>query len=214
MGNSCGDILSQLISLYSGYVKGGRNPYRNLLQSVYIIRIFFGDFFIVAWVFFINPIKKCRLFSTILYISSGYYLSDAYIRSAVGELIGLSFLPLAIAFVQDVAIKTKVSKRISISGILAVSDIIKSHVLTCFFLLLFCLWLAWIVQHSHVTIKKVYCFFWYSLCCLSLNANFLFPFLFFYKNVPRFIDYVDKFFSIWLADIRIYGGFCCYGIFG
>ena len=164
-----------------------------ICYNLFIAFVFFLGIF-SSWLGFslLTRSKKAGFFSTLLYISSGYYLSDAYIRSAVGELIGLSFLPLAIAFIQDVVIKTKVSKRIYILGILAVSAIIQSHVLTCFFLLLFCL-CSLVVQHSHVTIKKVYCIFLVTLVLFALNSNFLLPFLFFYKNVPLFIDYVDKF---------------------
>ena len=164
-----------------------------ICYNLFIAFVFFLGIF-SSWLGFslLTRSKKAGFFSTLLYISSGYYLSDAYIRSAVGELIGLSFLPLAIAFVQDVAFKTKVSKRIYISGILAVSAIIQSHVLTCFFLLLFCL-CSLVVQHSYITIKKVYSILLVTLVLFALNSNFLLPFLFFCKNVPLSIDYVDKF---------------------
>ena len=37
--------------------------------------------------------KITGFYSAVLYISSGWYLIDAYIRNALGELLGLSFLP-------------------------------------------------------------------------------------------------------------------------
>ena len=136
--------------------------------------------------------KTIGLFSAIFYISSGYYLSDAYIRSAVGELMGLSVMPLAIACIQAVITKTKVTNKICILGFLSVSAVIQSHVLSSFFLVLFTLVnLFW--RYKNVTASRVYRILLFFVFLVFLNANFILPFLFFYKSVPVLVDYVENF---------------------
>lgn len=136
--------------------------------------------------------KKTGLFSATLFVSSGYYLSDAYVRSAVGELLGLSLMPLAIACIQIIITKSRVSNKTCILGILSISAIIQSHVLSCYFLILFTV-VNLLVRYKSISRAIVCRILLFSMILFFLNANFIFPFLFFYKNVPVFIDYVGNF---------------------
>ena len=111
-----------------------------ICYNLFISFIFLAGTF-SSWLGFslLTRSKKKGLFAALFFISSGYYLSDAYIRSAVGELLGLSFMPLAAACIQAVITKSRISKKIYILGVLSVSAVIQSHVLSCYFLMLFAL---------------------------------------------------------------------------
>ena len=164
-----------------------------ICYNLFISFIFLAGTF-SSWLGFslLTRSKKKGLFAALFFISSGYYLSDAYIRSAVGELLGLSFMPLAAACIQAVITKSRISKKIYILGVLSVSAVIQSHVLSCYFLVLFAL-VNLVFKYKTITTAKFYRFFLFSLVLLLLNANFIFPFVLFYKTVPVFIDYVENF---------------------
>lgn len=136
--------------------------------------------------------KITGFYSAVLYISSGWYLIDAYIRNALGELLGLSFLPLAIACLIDFITKSKIPFKHYILGILSISAIIESHVLTSAFLVLFGLFLI-VIRFRHITfsiIKRLICL---SLILFLLNASFIVPFLLYYSKVPVDLDFVEWF---------------------
>ena len=151
-----------------------------------------------SWQGFILLIKsRCAgFFSTILYVSSGYYLANAFIRSALGELLALSFMPLAIACVIEITTKVKTTVRVYILGILAVSAIIESHVLSSVFLLLliFVLLLVTFIQKKCVLyfLKRTFKF----LCIIFfLNASFIIPFLLYFIKIPVRIAEPFKYFA-------------------
>lgn len=135
---------------------------------------------------------KTGFFSAVLYISSGWYLIDAYIRSALGELLGLSFLPLAIACSIEFIAKSKVSVKHYIFGILSISAIIESHVLSSAFLALLVLFLL-LVHFRHISYIKFKRLFFLGLIIFLLNASFIVPFLFYYIKVPLYVEYVEEF---------------------
>ena len=149
---------------------------------------------ILSWYGFsiLTRSKITGFFSTILYVSSGYYIINAYIRNALGELLGLSFLPLAIACIIDFVTKEKVSRKSFILGIFAISAIIESHVLTSVFLVLFALFLI-IVNIKLVSLKIGKRLFIIALLIFLLNATFIIPFIIYYVNVPLDIDYINSF---------------------
>lgn len=136
--------------------------------------------------------KITGFYSAVLYISSGWYLIDAYIRNALGELLGLSFLPLAIACIIDFITKSKIPVKHYILGILSISAIIESHVLTGAFLVLFGLFFMVIhVRHISLSIiKRLICLL---LILFLLNASFIVPFLLYYSKVPVDLDFVEWF---------------------
>lgn len=136
--------------------------------------------------------KSVGFFSAVLFVSSGYYLSDAYIRNALGELLGLSFLPLAMACIGYFITKNNISAKIYIMGLLSVSAIVQSHVLSSCFLVLFGLFHL-ILHCRKFSVQKFYRLLFVILSLLLLNANFIIPFLIFYKSVPVSIDFVETF---------------------
>lgn len=136
--------------------------------------------------------KIAGFFSAILYVSSNWYLMDAYVRSALGELLGLSFLPLAMACIIDFITKQKVPIIYYVLGILAISAIIESHVLSTAFLFLFSLFYI-VKQYKHITLKIIKRIVYLTLIILLLNATFIVPFLYYYIKVPITLDYVNLF---------------------
>lgn len=133
--------------------------------------------------------KKTGFYSAILYISSGWYLIDAYIRNALGELLGLSFLPLAIACLIDFITESKIPVKHYILGILSISAIIESHVLTGAFLVLFGVFLI-VIRFRHISLSIIKRLFCLSLVLFLLNASFIVPFLLYYIKVPVDLDFV------------------------
>ena len=136
--------------------------------------------------------KITGFYSAVLYISSGWYLIDAYIRNALGELLGLSFLPLAIACMIDFITKSKIPVKHYILGILSISAIIESHVLTGAFLVLFGLFLI-VIRVRHISLSIIKRLFCLSLILFLLNASFIVPFLLYYSKVPVDLDFVEWF---------------------
>ena len=136
--------------------------------------------------------KHIAFFSTLLYISSGYYLMDAYIRNALGELLGLSFMPLALASIEILVAKSKVKVKDYVWSVLAISAVIQSHVLCSVALVLFGLFCL-IVHYKSISLRQLYRILVITITVFLLNAHFIIPFLLFYKNVPITIDFVDGF---------------------
>ena len=136
--------------------------------------------------------KNIAFFSTLLYISSGYYLMDAYIRNAIGELLGLSFMPLAIASIEILVNESTVKAKDYVWGILAISAVVQSHVLSSVVLLLFGIFCL-IVHYKNISLRRLYRVFVLTIIVFLLNAHFVIPFLLFYKNIPITMDFVDGF---------------------
>ena len=136
--------------------------------------------------------KPIGLLSTVLYISSGYYLFDAFVRNALGELIALSFMPLAIACVIHIINKTKVNIKIYPLAILSISAIIESHVLSTVFLALFVLCYS-VVNYKKLSFPKLKKLSFLVLILFLLNASFIVPFLYFYKEVPISVHFINDF---------------------
>lgn len=164
-----------------------------ICYNIFIAVIFlFGIF--SSWFGFslLTKSKNIGFFCTLLYISSGYYLMDAYIRSAIGELLGLSFMPLAIASIEILVAKSKVKVKDCVWGILAISAVIQSHVLCSVALVLFGLFCL-IVHYKNISLRLFYRILIITIIVFLLNAHFIIPFLLFYKDVPITMDFVDGF---------------------
>lgn len=175
-----------------------------ICYNFYIALIFLLGIF-SSWYGFsiLTRSKIVGFFSTILYLSSGYYLIDAYIRNALGELLGLSFMPLAMACIGCFITKEKISGKICIFGIVSISAIIQSHVLSSCFLVLFGVFQL-LLHNTNISKYKICRLFLVVLALFLLNANFIIPFLFFYKNVPVSIDFIDTFSqSAWPVSVTI-----------
>jgi hypothetical protein len=136
--------------------------------------------------------KHIGFLSSILYISSGYYLFSAHMRNALGEAISLAVMPLAIACIIRIVSKTKVSRRIYLLAIFSISAVIESHVLNSVFLALFGICYT-VINYKKLTFTKCKQIFFLSVILVLLNASFIIPFLYFYKEVPLNIHFINEF---------------------
>lgn len=164
-----------------------------ICYNFYIALIIFLGLF-ASWYGFtlITRSKQIGLLATTLYISSGYYLFDAFIRNALGELLALSFMPLAIACITHLINKTRVSNKLSVLTIISCTAIIESHVLSTAFIGLFSIcYMA--IHHNKITIRKIKKLVFFALIIFLINSSFIVPFLVFFKKVPISIDYVNEF---------------------
>ncbi len=155
---------------------------------------FFGLFF--SWYGFtiLTGSKKMGLLSTVLYISSGYFLFDAYIRSAVGELVSLSFMPLAFASVFCFVHKSRLSFKMVFTAIVSISAVIESHVLnSAIFLLLSGCYVIWYLVKQKNAKAMMIRLTGLAVVIFLVNASFIIPFLVFYKNIPLSLDFIKDF---------------------
>lgn len=164
-----------------------------ICYNIFIASIIYAGLF-ASWYGFslLTRSKHIGLLSTVLYISSGYYLFCAYMRNALGEVISLAVMPLAIACIIYIVSKTKVSKKIYFLAIISISAIIESHVLNSVFLALFgiCYSATNYQKLSFTKFKQILCM---SVILFLLNASFIIPFLQFYKEVPLNIHFINEF---------------------
>jgi hypothetical protein len=170
-----------------------------LCYNILIIIVFYlGIFF--SWYGFsiLTHSKNAGFFSTILYISSGYYLTNAFIRSSLGELIALSFMPSAIACIFIFINKPKVNIKAYVMGIISITAIVESHVLSSVFFVVFCIiHLAFNYKKISLIICKRFSIL--STSVILLNAGFIVPFVLFYCSIPTRItivaDNINMFFN-------------------
>ena len=164
-----------------------------ICYNLFIASIIFLGLF-VSWYGFtrLTKSKQRGLFSAILYISSGYYLTDVYIRNALGEALALSFMPLAVAFLLNVVNKSKIPIRDYVLGIVAISGIIESHVLSSGLLFLFGL-LVIVFNIKKVNAVKAKRILLITSVLFLTNASFILPFLYFYNIVPLQVHFVEDF---------------------
>lgn len=164
-----------------------------ICYNFFIILIFYMGA-ISSWYGFsiLTRSKKTGFISAVLYISSGWFFTDAYIRHALGELLGLSFLPLAIACISEFITKSKIPVSIYFLGIVSISAIIESHVLTSVFLVFFSLFLV-IVRYKLFSLIIFKRLAFISLTLFLLNATFIIPFLLYYIKVPIDMAFISDF---------------------
>ena len=163
--------------------------------NIFIVIIIYMGLF-ASWYGFslLTNSKHIGLLSSTLYISSGYYLLDAYIRNALGELSALSFMPLAIGCLLNLANQTKVHIKTYILTILSVSAIIESHILSTIFLVLFIFTYLGLQckKDSSLIVKRFSCI---ALIIFMLNASFLIPFFVYYATIPlSAVHYIENFY--------------------
>ena len=164
-----------------------------ICYNIFIASIIYAGLF-ASWYGFslLTRSKHIGMLSTVLYISSGYYLFCAHMRNALGELIALSFMPLAIASITYIINKTKVTVKVYLFAILSISAIIESHVLNSVFLALFSI-CYFITRYKKITLLKLKKLSFGALSLFLLNASFVVPFLLFYKEVPLNVHFIDDF---------------------
>lgn len=163
--------------------------------NLLIIFAFFVGLF-SSWYGFslLTSSKKIGLISTVLYISSGYFLFDAYIRSAIGELLSLSFMPLAFASMFNFVSKPKLTIKEYFIGVFSISAVIESHILNSAIFLLLSGFLLFGVFAKQKNIKTIIIrLSGLAFVIFLINASFIIPFLVYYKNVPLTIGGINNF---------------------
>ena len=173
--------------------------------NIFIALIFFFGIF-SSWYGFsiLTRSQKTGFYSAILYISSGWYLIDAYIRNALGELAGLSFMPLAIACIIKYITKPQIQVKYYLLGILSISAIFQSHLLSSVFLVIFCL-SCFVILYRNVSLRIIKRFVSFSIILFLINASFLVPFFSYYFSVPLSIDFVETFSQKgWSINLLLY----------
>lgn len=124
--------------------------------------------------------RYSALLGSVLYETAPYHIYNVYNRNAVGEYLGMMFLPLVICgfyriYTQDG--KKKDYARAKIPLIVGVSGILQSHILTCemvvvtLFLAAMVMWRKTFQKETLRELAKA------ALCCLLLNAWFWMPLL-------------------------------------
>lgn len=169
-------------------------PIEICFNLLIIVAFFVGLF--SSWYGFsiLTSSKKIGLISAVLYISSGYFLFDAYIRSAIGELLSLSFMPLAFASMYIFVNKPKLSIKKYLIGVFSFSAVIESHVLNSAIFLLLSGFLLFGVFAKQKNIKTIMIRLSGMVFVIFLiNASFIIPFLVYYKNVPVTIGGISNF---------------------
>ncbi len=146
--------------------------------NLYVILINVLGVFI-AWYSF-NGLFKDRfwaLMSTAMYMLSGYYISNVYMRAAVGEYTAMIFIPLVVYGIYRIYFEEnqKCSLRKVLPLVLGVSGIIQSHVLTAVLLALAVLIFA--IVYIKDSIKNVRSLLLALGLILLLNCFFIIPFI-------------------------------------
>ena len=167
-----------------------------ICYNIFVLVIFYLGLFSSFYGFrLLTKSKFIGFFSAILYISSGYYLLNAYIRSAIGELLALSFMPLAIGCVCAFIERRNLSMKLCCLGIFAITAVIESHVLSSVFLLL-ASFACTLVLHKKLSSKSIKRLFGIAIIIFCLNASFIIPFLSYYESITPIISLANENFSI------------------
>ncbi len=146
--------------------------------------------------------KQWGFIATVIYMLSGYYISNVYMRAAVGEYTAMIFIPLVVYGIYRILFEKGIAPFV-----IGVSGIIQSHILTSFmvasFLLLFLIinWKDAIAKIKELVVSVV--------AILGINAFFIVPFLDSYMsynfniknetagiNIRKYGLYIDQFFGL------------------
>ena len=153
--------------------------------------------------------KRYGLLATISYMLAGYYISNIYIRAAVGEYTATIFLPLVVYGIYRVLYETDSSNIISkiLPLVIGATGVIQSHVLTTYMLAMTILvYLLVFIKDSLEHIKELLIA---SVLIIGINVFFLLPFLDCYSsyvfrasqttvgtNIQKYGLYLDQIFGL------------------
>lgn len=123
--------------------------------------------------------------SSILYLSFWYHLYDIYGRAALGEVIAMAFVPLAIAYAIQLFAKDYNKWPLAV---LSVSCVLQAHILSSAYLLFICIGVFLISlrkKYSHerklAVVKTVF-------FVVMVNLWYYLPFIYYYTSV----DFIMK----------------------
>ncbi len=133
----------------------------------------------IAWYSF-NGLFKDRfwaLISTAMYMLSGYYISNVYMRAAVGEYTAMIFIPLVVYGIYRIYFEEAQNSALRkvLPLVIGVSGIIQSHVLAAVLLALAVLIFAF--AYIRDTLKNIKSLLLALGLILLLNSFFIVPFI-------------------------------------
>lgn len=164
--------------------------------NTFLFLINFATLAIAYWC--CNQMCRNRIISFVcamLYALMPYRLSDIYTRSALGETIALTFLPLiayGIWAVFTYEVTNKKFKQLWLPLIIGFTGIIQSHILTCL-LVAYVIIFVCIIQIKKVFQKERFIVLSKTVIYTSLlNAWFVFPFMFSMEHLDISQPYKGK----------------------
>ncbi|SFN78088.1 hypothetical protein SAMN04487831_103266 [Pseudobutyrivibrio sp. UC1225] len=121
--------------------------------------------------------KYWFLISTVMYMMAGYYISNVYMRAAVGEYTATIFIPLVVYGIYRIYFENSEASSIKkvLPLVIGVTGIIQSHVLTT--LMIAMAVLVFIIVYLKDTINNIKPLLLALLLVLAINAFFLIPFI-------------------------------------
>ena len=123
--------------------------------------------------------------SSILYLSFWYHLYDIYGRAALGEVIAMAFLPLAIVYVIQLFDKNYNKWPLAV---LAVSGVLQAHVLSSVYLMLICIGVFFISLSKKYSYERKMAVGKAIFFIVAINLWYYLPFVYYYISV----DFIMK----------------------
>ena len=129
--------------------------------------------------------NRAAAIASVCYITQAYFLANVYQRFAIGEALGMAFLPLALVSSRCMLKDYSNDKNLWIIAVISYTGLIGSHILTTLLLILmliaYCFWRVCIEKNLYfIDFKNLRNVF---LVTLGLNAFFIVPFLEFYTSM-------------------------------
>ena len=121
--------------------------------------------------------KYWSLISTVMYMMAGYYISNVYMRAAVGEYTATIFIPLVVYGIYRIYFENSEASSIKkvLPLVIGVTGIIQSHVLTT--LMVAMTVFVFMIVYLKDTMKNIKPLLLALFLVLGLNAFFLIPFI-------------------------------------
>lgn len=188
----------------------------NILKFVIILLNFIVSY---KSIYYISKVRFTSIVFTLIYNVNYYFLFNVYDRDAVGETLGLVFLPMVIASLYKIYFIDCDKLKPNFYLIFGLSFILQSHILTFYYTLIIII--LYCLLFIDKTIKKniFLSLFISGLIFLLINVGFLIPFLDYYLDKKLFftqlklIDYISTFLNLFGA-IEVRGWYLTANHFG
>lgn len=132
--------------------------------------------------------NKIALFTSLVYCTAPYRLSDIYVRSAVGEYSAMCFFPLILTAVYLIYKQEnndrKSLTRNAILLALGMTGVIESHILSTEMVIVFLFLLCIVMLKKTIKIYTIATYLFSAFIVFLLCLSFIVPFLDYYINVP------------------------------
>lgn len=170
----------------------------NLSYNILCILLQLLTAFFSWYAFSLVTNRNVGALASVLYLSFWYHLFDIYRRAALGEVIAMAFLPLAIVSLIYLFFKDHTKWPLTV---LAVSGVLQAHILSGIYLILICGCIfLYSLGNKYSKARKI------SICkailfLVAVNSWYYVPFLYYYTSV----DFIMKssFHSIEAAGVPL-----------